>query len=259
MRRAFTLVEILVVVAIIAVLAAILFPAFRMAKEAAKKTTAVMQTRQLGAAVLMYAVDYDDYFVPATIYPADRSTPSIWTAMVFPYVKDKELFIAPGTSGRYADTWEDRSWMSIGYNGATAVDLREEGCVQGQPVTTGCEGFKTPASFSQAGNASRIALFATTAYGPEEEKYRGYTFSPYNGPEHPADPSLSPPLTSDRDLVKELGDALASSDLQPIECFYQRTGADDGVTPVVFVDGHVRTYPAKAINGFGTNIIWRFR
>ncbi|MES1227483.1 MAG: prepilin-type N-terminal cleavage/methylation domain-containing protein, partial [Armatimonadota bacterium] len=54
MRKAFTLIELLVVIAIIAILAAILFPVFAQAKEAAKATTCLSNTKQLGTAVQLY-------------------------------------------------------------------------------------------------------------------------------------------------------------------------------------------------------------
>lgn len=60
MRRAFTLIELLVVIAIIAILAAILFPVFAQAKQAAKKTSALSNTKQSGLAMIGYAADYDD-------------------------------------------------------------------------------------------------------------------------------------------------------------------------------------------------------
>lgn len=62
MRRAFTLIELLVVIAIIAILAAILFPVFAQAKEAAKKTSALSNIKQLGTAANIYLADYDDNF-----------------------------------------------------------------------------------------------------------------------------------------------------------------------------------------------------
>jgi len=59
--RAFTLIELLVVIAIIAILAAILFPVFAAAKEAAKKTSALSNYKQMGTAYNIYAADFDDY------------------------------------------------------------------------------------------------------------------------------------------------------------------------------------------------------
>src|SRR5437588_9687957 len=56
----FTLIELLVVIAIIAVLAAILFPVFAKARANARKTSAISNLKQIGAAVLMYAQDYDE-------------------------------------------------------------------------------------------------------------------------------------------------------------------------------------------------------
>ena len=46
-------------IAIIAILAAILFPVFAQAKEAAKKTQCLSNNSQIGLAFAMYANDYD--------------------------------------------------------------------------------------------------------------------------------------------------------------------------------------------------------
>ena len=62
MKKAFTLIELLVVIAIIAILAAILFPVFAQAKEAAKKTAALSNVKQLGTSFQIYLSDSDDRF-----------------------------------------------------------------------------------------------------------------------------------------------------------------------------------------------------
>jgi prepilin-type N-terminal cleavage/methylation domain-containing protein len=59
-KEAFTLIELLVVIAIIAILAAILFPVFAQAKMAAKKTASLSNSKQIGTALTIYAIDFDD-------------------------------------------------------------------------------------------------------------------------------------------------------------------------------------------------------
>src|SRR5439155_11108828 len=59
-RRGFTLVELLVVVAVLALLAGLLFPVLSQARHAARRSACVSNLRQLGAAFAMYAGDYDE-------------------------------------------------------------------------------------------------------------------------------------------------------------------------------------------------------
>ena len=63
--RCFTLIELLIVVAVIAILTALLLPALQGAKESARTTVCTNHLRQLGLAALMYADDYQERFPPA--------------------------------------------------------------------------------------------------------------------------------------------------------------------------------------------------
>lgn len=63
--RGFTLIELLVVIAILAILAAMMFPVFAKAREKARQAACISNLSQLALAMLMYADDYDGYFVPA--------------------------------------------------------------------------------------------------------------------------------------------------------------------------------------------------
>jgi prepilin-type N-terminal cleavage/methylation domain-containing protein/prepilin-type processing-associated H-X9-DG protein len=256
-RRAFTLIELLVVIAIIAILAAILFPVFARAKESAKQISAVAQARQLSASVMMYAADYDDYFVPSAIRLPGGGNPTIWPPLIYPYVKNDKLFVAPGTDAKMSQDWGTRSSQNIGYNEATGVDLTSTGCTEGQASTLGCEGFTSPANFGQAEEVGVTPLFTTTPHGALASKYRSYVFSPYNGPSHPTDRKLGTPLVSDRDLVLELS-SLSPGQLKPVRTLYFRDNKDGGRSPIVFADGHTKSYSASGIKAMN-QLHWRFR
>ena len=243
MKRAFTLIELLVVIAIIAILAAILFPVFANAKVAAKQTRSLAQMRQLSAAVMMYAGDYDDYFIPAsmrTTNPAD--TPIIWTEGLQSYIKNKEILVAPDSNGAYAENWNGRRHQSTGYSDATGYDPLSTAVAGAAPA--GTEGFASAASFSQAEETARVGLFAVTANAPANvtsTKHRGYVFNPYNGMNSPdSDYYKGLPMIADRDLVAQTGDvnyptspSLSAGALKPIYARYGATVRNEGRTPVV--------------------------
>ncbi len=68
-RRAFTLVELLVVIAIIALLVAMLLPALRQAREAARSAQCAVEFRQMGIAIETYAMEYRG-ILPYGYWPA---------------------------------------------------------------------------------------------------------------------------------------------------------------------------------------------
>jgi len=104
MKKAFTLIELLVVIAIIAILAAILFPVFAQAKEAAKKTQALSNMKQLGLGLVMYANDYDDFYPRCQnenfTSGANFTENWEWSSDIYPYIKNG--ISNPGNSGSYA-------------------------------------------------------------------------------------------------------------------------------------------------------------
>ena len=61
-RTGVTLVELLIVVAIIALLAALLFPVFAKIRERGRQTVCLSNLRQLGLATALYAQDSDDRY-----------------------------------------------------------------------------------------------------------------------------------------------------------------------------------------------------
>lgn len=77
----FTLIELIVVICIIAILASLLLPALRSAREKGRQMLCLNNQKQIGTSELMYASDYNDYVAP---YYSGISISS-WTYLLAPY------------------------------------------------------------------------------------------------------------------------------------------------------------------------------
>lgn len=84
-KQCFTLIELLIVIAIIAILAAMLMPALSKARDKARTTQCVGNLRQIAATSLIYTSDYDGWMitvnangVPVKTYVLKNWGPVLW-------------------------------------------------------------------------------------------------------------------------------------------------------------------------------------
>ena len=107
MRKGFTLVELLIVIAIIAMLASMLLPALRNAREKAKRSVCISNLRQTGMALLMYAQDYNGNFPTFDTWHWDpgamkNEAGRCNVGLLEPnYISDYDIFYCPSWLWRY--------------------------------------------------------------------------------------------------------------------------------------------------------------
>lgn len=99
-RRAFTLIEILVVLAIIALLAALIFPTLSRVRENGRAISCASNLKQIGLALMQYSDDYEGFHPVAGAAIGWDATDSVtgnnsWMQQMQAYVKDQQVFHCP--------------------------------------------------------------------------------------------------------------------------------------------------------------------
>lgn len=101
--KAYTLTELLAVIAILVVLASLLMPAFVSAKASAKKSLCVTHFKQAAYATSMYVGDYDDTYMPISYRPGEQATSRndrTWVQLLLPYATNFSIFQCPSDTSR---------------------------------------------------------------------------------------------------------------------------------------------------------------
>lgn len=106
MKRAFTLVEVLLVLFIVCILAAFLFPLTNKSRENARRSSCQSNLKQIGLGVMQYARDYDEKFPLAYLDDDNSGDYNLyldrgWTQTLQPYLKSTEIFQCPSEDKDY--------------------------------------------------------------------------------------------------------------------------------------------------------------
>jgi len=115
-RRGFTIVEMLVVIAMIAVLAGILLPALTKARDAARRTVCMSNLRQLTQAYLGYAADHDRELITNhrhgdwVMDGADRD--AVTTGKLYPYLNNDRVYRCPQQEGERFHSYSINDYLN---------------------------------------------------------------------------------------------------------------------------------------------------
>jgi prepilin-type N-terminal cleavage/methylation domain-containing protein len=151
-RSGFTIVELLVVIAVIAILASILFPVFAQVREKGRQTSCLSNVKQIGLGLMMYAQDYDEVFPPVfALSPGDQYYyETSWMNRLQPYARNNGIFVCPSSSYRNLD-WKTSADLLKNYaftpsarateTGANAMTLTS---AFGSALFEGLGGFTAP-------------------------------------------------------------------------------------------------------------------
>lgn len=98
LRRGFSLIELLIILAIITILAGFLFPVLAKARESARGAVCISNFKQVGAATMLYLADYNDQFTPVNQQLVDvpnSRNDRTWVQLLLPYSRNFNSFFCP--------------------------------------------------------------------------------------------------------------------------------------------------------------------
>ena len=246
-RNAFTLIELLIVIAIICILAAILFPVFAAAREKARQTTCASNLKQLGMAVVQYTQDFDDImpYSKNTYYNAQAQAVYAygWEYALYAYVKATNVYSCPddqfAPNTEYNGTTEGNGAYTVNsafYNNRTLS--KNMGPFQ---IGAGTDNTSfPPVAMSEITSPSTTAaifdsaLYTGTGWAPTNESGG---FSPADYPNVTYYPSVGP---QGYPIIEDCHTAPAPPCPTPPTSYNTIVARHNGFVNVAWCDGHVK-------------------
>ncbi|MEM8680849.1 MAG: DUF1559 domain-containing protein, partial [Planctomycetota bacterium] len=234
-RSAFTLVELLVVIAIIAILATLLLPAVQAAREAARRTQCINYQKQLATAALNYATTFNDklpgYGKFRLVLPEGNTQPTphevmcapghSWCVTLLPYLEEENLF----------DSFNSReSWMTPANAAIGQQRLATFECPNDQTTGPGALSYVINAGFS---DMAVLASFDSALSGgglPTEMQMHTHNRLPFDWDQDGESPA-NPGDNRDAGITRDTGVSWVHLDSQNFS--HRVDMIDDGTTRTI--------------------------
>lgn len=103
--------EILAAVALVSLVGALSLPMVLRDRQAPSRTACMVNMKQIGASLTMYAGDYDEVLPRTTEDRPKRHFGAHWTYLIQPYVRSEAVFVCPADPApayTYVDDWSQR-------------------------------------------------------------------------------------------------------------------------------------------------------
>lgn len=251
-KSGFSLVELLTVIAIIAILAAIIFPVMNTVKERAKENDCMSRLHQIQLALNLYKTDNRKYppLLCAVRYASGTSDPVLFENakgdyLYAEYVKTIKMFHCP--SSKVTNTTDLATYPAVPYNTGE------------EPAMVTVYAYDSYDCLVKG-----IADPDTHVY-PIAEQHYAIDWAPsvkyLKGEEGGTPPAMDPAAGSDTaqaaqyDYARQLKFKNPPGDTVVTWCGYHEGGDLSGKALVVFLDGSVSNYPANNMEAYK----WRIR
>lgn len=245
----FTLLEILIVIAVIGILAGLLFPVFLTARANARRAICQNNLKQIGLALFLYASDYDSA-LPMGHNDLDAGSPQpelLWMNAIYPYVKSTAIFNCPS---RNAPKFVPDD---VARTGSYSIDLAymfdRTGSPPRQPPAS-CHDTSQGASGVYTTRLSQFAAPTGTLW--VSDNATGLTRADGSSTNAAAEPWSMRSGATGLAVYPQIGsDTVGDADINATDAAHSWLACHRGTLNALYCDGHVKA--AYMLNLTGTN------